>query len=39
LGGFSLGMGYTISQLHLDYAVVSFGDLGLSNRLSLGYEF
>lgn len=39
LGGFSMGVGYTLSKLQLDYAVVSLGDLGLSNRLSLGYKF
>lgn len=39
LGGFSLGVGYSIARIHLDYAALFFGDLGMNNKLTLGYSF
>lgn len=36
---FSLGAGVKLGSFNLDYAYVPFGDFGVSNRISLGYEF
>ncbi len=38
-GGFSTGLGLNWNNIVLDYALCSMGDLGLTNRLSLGFEF
>ncbi|MDD2210763.1 MAG: PorV/PorQ family protein [Candidatus Cloacimonetes bacterium] len=38
-GGGSLGIGWKVRNFNLDYAVVSYGDLGLTNQLSLRYNF
>jgi hypothetical protein len=38
-GGGSLGLGWHIRSWNLDYAVASYGDLGITNQLSLGYIF
>lgn len=38
-GGFSTGLGLKWNNIVLDYALCSMGDLGLTNRLSLGFEF
>jgi tetratricopeptide (TPR) repeat protein len=37
--GFTAGAGVRIESLTLDYAFVPYGDLGTSNRISLGYDF
>ncbi len=36
---FSLGAGLKLGDFSLDYAYIPFGDFGVSNRISLGYEF
>ena len=36
--GISLGLGWKIRSWNLDYAVASYGDLGISNQLSLRYN-
>jgi tetratricopeptide (TPR) repeat protein len=36
---FFLGAGLKLGNFNLDYAYVPFGDFGVSNRISLGYEF
>ncbi|MCK9556573.1 MAG: PorV/PorQ family protein [Candidatus Cloacimonetes bacterium] len=38
-GGGSLGLGWKIRNFNLDYAVESYGDLGITNQLSLRYNF
>ncbi|MCB5257140.1 MAG: PorV/PorQ family protein [Candidatus Cloacimonetes bacterium] len=38
-GGGSLGFGWKFRNFNLDYAVASYGDLGISNQLSLRYNF
>ncbi|MEW6516683.1 MAG: PorV/PorQ family protein [candidate division FCPU426 bacterium] len=37
--GLSAGLGVNISNFKLDYAVAPFGDLGLTHRIALTYEF
>jgi tetratricopeptide (TPR) repeat protein len=37
--GFTAGAGVRIESLTLDYAFVPYGDLGMSNRVSLAYDF
>ena len=37
--GFGGGMGLKIGQFHLDYSLVSYGDLGLTNKAALAYDF
>jgi tetratricopeptide (TPR) repeat protein len=37
--GFGGGMGLKIGQFDLDYSLVSYGDLGLTNKAALAYEF
>lgn len=37
--GLSLGAGWNWKNYRVDYAVSSYGDLGLVNQLSLNYEF
>lgn len=37
--GFCGGMGISIANFQLDYAVAPFGDLGLTHRVALTYEF
>ena len=37
-GGFSTGIGLKWNRIVLDYALCSMGDLGLTNRLSLGFK-
>lgn len=39
LTGFTAGAGLRLGQFLLDYAFVPYGDLGTSNRISVGYEF
>lgn len=39
LTGFTAGAGLRIGQARLDYAFVPYGDLGTSDRISVGYEF
>jgi outer membrane protein OmpA-like peptidoglycan-associated protein len=40
LTGLTLGLGYTITRaLVLDYAMTTYGDLGISNRVSLTFKF
>jgi hypothetical protein len=39
LSGFSFGFGINWNKIVLDYAFVSYGDLGLVNQVSLGYQF
>lgn len=36
-GGGSLGLGYNVRNWKVDYAVSSYGDLGITNQLSLSY--
>jgi len=38
-GGSSLGLGWKIKQMNLDYAVASYGDLGITNQLTLRYNY
>lgn len=37
-GGFSTGLGLKWNMITIDYAVSSLGNLGLTNRLSLGFK-
>jgi len=37
--GISGGAGIAVGDLNLDYAIVSYGDLGLTNQVSLMYQF
>jgi hypothetical protein len=37
--GVSVGAGFNLMRLKLDYAFVPFGDLGDTHRISLGYKF
>lgn len=37
-GGLSLGLGWKIKDFALDYAISSYGDLGITNQLSLRYN-
>jgi hypothetical protein len=39
LAGLSAGLGLILGGLTVDYAFVPYGDLGDSNRISLGYKF
>lgn len=39
LSGFAAGLGISLSGMSLDYALVPFGDLGYTHKLSLGYSF
>ncbi len=39
LSGFSLGLGVVISQVSMDYAFIPYGDLGNTQRISLGISF
>lgn len=36
---YSVGMGFNVSNLKIDYAFVPYGDLGDTHRISLGYKF
>jgi hypothetical protein len=37
--GLSGGVGLTLSDVTLDYALVSYGDLGSTNQVSISYQF
>jgi hypothetical protein len=37
--GVTVGFGFLLQDLSLDYAYLPFGDLGISHRLSVGYFF
>jgi len=37
--GLSLGLGWKIRDFDLDYALASYGDLGITNQLTLRYNF
>jgi tetratricopeptide (TPR) repeat protein len=37
--GFGGGAGVRVGDFLLDYSIVSYGDLGLTNKVSLGYAF
>jgi len=37
--GLSIGLGILLSSYKIDYAIFSYGDLGFSNQISLGYSF
>ncbi len=37
--GFGGGVGLKVGQLQLDYSLVSYGDLGLTNKAALTYDF
>ncbi len=37
--GFSFGLGTKFKQIELDYALLPFGSLGLTHRISLGIDF
>ena len=39
LSGLSFGFGMLWKKMQIDYAIVSYGDLGLVNQISLGYLF
>lgn len=39
LTGFTAGAGLLIGRVRLDYAFVPYGDMGISHRISVGYEF
>jgi hypothetical protein len=39
LTGFTVGAGLLIGRVRLDYAFVPYGDLGISHRISVGYDF
>ena len=39
LAGLSAGAGLDLRSFRLDYAWVPFGELGLTNRVSLGFRF
>lgn len=39
LGGGSLGLGWKTGKFDLDYAIASYGDLGLINQLTVNYNF
>ncbi len=39
LTGFTAGAGVRIESITIDYAFVPYGDLGISNRISLAYDF
>jgi hypothetical protein len=37
--GLSFGLGILLRSYKIDYAIFSYGDLGFSNQISLGYSF
>ena len=37
--GFGGGVGLKVGKLQLDYSLVSYGDLGLTNKAALAYDF
>jgi hypothetical protein len=39
LTGLTAGMGFVLSEVHLDYAYLPYGELGTSHRVSLSYRF
>lgn len=39
LNSFTVGAGFSIQSMNLDYALLPFGDLGYSHRVSLSYAF
>jgi hypothetical protein len=39
LNSMTLGCGFSLGRLRLDYAWLPFGELGVSNRISLSYAF
>ncbi|RLC52781.1 MAG: hypothetical protein DRZ79_00580 [Candidatus Cloacimonadota bacterium] len=39
LSGMSFGVGFNWKRYNVDYAIVSYGDLGLVNQISLKYKF
>ncbi|MDD3563987.1 MAG: PorV/PorQ family protein [Candidatus Cloacimonetes bacterium] len=39
LGGGSLGLGWKTGKFGLDYAIASYGDLGLINQITVNYNF
>ncbi len=39
LGGGSLGLGWKTGKFDLDYALASYGDLGLINQITVNYNF
>lgn len=39
LGGGSLGLGWKTGNFDLDYALASYGDLGLINQITVNYNF
>jgi hypothetical protein len=38
-GGASVGAGFDLSKLHIDYAFVPYGELGDTHRMAVGYKF
>jgi len=38
-GGLSLGLGWKIRDFDLDYAIASYGDLGITNQITLRYNY
>jgi tetratricopeptide (TPR) repeat protein len=38
-GGLSGGAGINLGDFKMDYSIADYGDLGLTNRVSLGYQF
>jgi len=38
-GGLSGGVGLNLGDFKMDYSIADYGDLGLTNRVSLGYQF
>lgn len=39
LAGFSTGLGISLNNFSIDYALTPFGDLGYTHKLGLGYKF
>ncbi len=37
--GFGGGMGVRLGDFQLDYSIVSYGDLGITNKAAVGYQF
>jgi tetratricopeptide (TPR) repeat protein len=37
--GFSGGAGIALGDFKMDYSIADYGDLGLTNRVSVGYQF
>jgi hypothetical protein len=37
--GISFGLGIAYQKMKIDYALVPFGDLGMTHRISLGFDF